>query len=178
MRFQEDSVFKLAHVLHCSTNQDYKIEDNMCCLPDSSPGLLLGLVRVIFFTIPRVSDEFKNNIIIDVGFSKCLSVPIHFRVLTSNLYKLLGKCLHSGKLLLGIESVFSNNKLTIKEISPSVEDKLLTRYNEQLKQAELYSSNCAALLESTDEMVYYEKLYMLLYIESDHRRRLLQRYTV
>ena len=172
-------MFKLAQVLHCSTNQDFKIEDNMYCLSDNRPGPLLGLMKVVFFTIPRISDEYKNDIFIDVGLSKCLSVPIHLRVLTPNLYKLLGKYSHSGNLLLATESVFHSSKLKTKERFPGLENNLLTkRYSEQLKQAKLYSNNCAALLESMDEMVYYEKLCMLLYIEGDHRRRLIQRYVV
>ena len=178
------SVFKLAQVLHCTTKQNYKIEDNMCCSPDDRPGLLLGLVKVIFYAIPRISDEYKNEILIDVGLSKCLSIPIELKVVVPNLYK-LHKCLQSGKLLLEIESVFNNSKLEIKEMYPSsgnMEDKLenkqlITEYSEQLKlkQAELYSDYCATLLESTDKTVYYEKLRTLLYLEGDHRRRMIHR---
>jgi len=60
----------------------------------------------------------------------------------------------------------------------SVEDKLLiNKYNEQLKKNEtkLYSNNCATLLESTDKTLYHEKLCTLLYLEGDHRRRLIHR---
>ena len=184
MRFNEESVFKLAQVFHCTTNQNYKIEDNMCCSPDDRPGLLLGLVKVIFYAIPRISDEYKNELLIDVGLSKCLSIPIELKVVVPNLYK-LHKCLQSGKLLLEIESVFKNSKLEIKEMPPSsgnmennLENKqLILKYSEQLKlkQAELYSDYCATLLESTDKTVYYEKLRTLLYLEGDHRRRMIHR---
>ena len=180
MRFNEESVFKMAQVLHCTTKQNYKIEENMCCSPDNKPGLLLGLVRIDFWAVPKKCDVYKNKVLIDVGLSKCLSVPLELKVVTPKLYK-LNKCLRSGKLLLEIEGVFSNNsKLELKEMSPSsisVEDKvLIQKYSEQLKQINLYSNNCATLLESTDQAVYYEKLCILLYLEGDHRRRLIQRY--
>ena len=180
MRFDEESVFKMAQVLHCK--QNYRIEENMCCSPDNKPGLLLGLVRIDFWAELKTCDKYKNEILIDVGLSKCLSVPLELKVVTPKLYK-LNKCLQSGKLLLGIKSVFSNyNKLELKEMSPStisVEDKvLIEKYREQLKQRDLYSNNCATFLESTDQTVYYEKLCTLLYLEGDHRRRLIQRYDI
>ena len=150
----------------------------MCCSPDSRPGLLLGLIKVNFSAVPNKCDEYKNEILIDVGLAKCLFIPIELKVVTPKLYK-LNKCLQSGKLLLGIESIFANSKREIKKLSPSLitsEDKvLIKKYTDQLKQTELYSSNCATLLESTDNNIYYEKLSMLLYLEGDHRRRLLQR---
>ena len=159
----------------------------MCCSPDNRPGLLLGLVKVTFYAVPRNGGEYKNKILIDVGLSKCLSIPIELRAVTPKLYKLT-KCLQSGKLLLEIESAFSNCKLEIKEMFPSsdgldneLEDKqLLIEYCKwsESKQAELYSDYCAMLLESTDKADYYEKLCMLLYLEGDHRRRLIQRYII
>lgn len=177
-------MFELTQVLHCTANQSYKIEDNTCCLLNDRPGLLLGLVKVTFCAIPRISDEYKNEILIDVGMSKCLSVPIELKAVIPKLYKLT-KCLESGKLLLEIESVFSNSKLEIKKMSPSsgsMEDnlenkQLIIKYNEQfkLKQMELYTDDCTVLLESTDKAYYYEKLRTLLYLESDYRRRLLHR---
>ena len=180
MRFDEESVFRMAQVLHCK--QNYKIEKNMCCSPDSRPGLLLGLVRIDFWAELKTCDKYKNKILIDVGLSKCLSVPLELKVVTPKLYK-LNKCLQSGKLLLDIKSVFSNyNELELKEMSPStisVADKvLIEKYREQLKQRDLYSNNCVTLLESTDQTVYYEKLCTLLYLEGDHRRRLIQRYDI
>ena len=184
MRFDEKSVFKMAQVLHCITKQNYKIpvEENMCCSPDNRPGLLLGLVRIDFWAEPKTSDKYKIRILVDVGLSKCLSIPLELKVVMPKLYK-LNKCLQSGKLLLEIESVFNNdNKLELKEMSPPssihVEDKaLIKKYSEQLnKQRDLYSNNCATLLESTDQTVYYEKLCTLLYLEGDYRRRLIQRY--
>ena len=165
---------------HCSTKQDFKIDTNMCCSPDNKPGLLLGLVKVNFWATPKRCGEYKNEILIDVGLSKCLSVPIELTVVIPKLYK-LNKCLQSGKLLVEIESIFCNSKLEIKEMFPgmssiSLEDKqLMKKYNEQLEQAELYSNNCSMLLESTNKTDYYSKLCMLLYLEGDHRRRLLQR---
>jgi len=180
VRFNEESVFKLAQVIHCTTNQDYTIEDNMCCSPDNRPGLLLGLVKVKFWALPKKCNEYKTKVLVDVGLSKCLSVPIELSIVTPKLYK-LNKCLQSGKLLLGVKSVFGNSKLEIKEMSPSpisVEDKLLIKkYSEQLSkmETELYSNNCATLLESTDKTLYYEKLCTLLYLEGDHRRRLMHR---
>ena len=176
MRFKEESVFKLAQVFHCSTNQaDFKIEDNMCCLPNNNPGLLLGLVKVNFYTIPKNADVYENEILIDVGLSKFLSIPIKLKVVTTKF----SKCVKSGKLLLDIESVFSNSKLKIKEMllsSISLEDRMvIKKYSEQLKQEDLYSNKYATLLESTDKTLYYEKLCTLLYLEGDHRRRLLQR---
>ena len=174
-------------MLHCTTNLSYKIEDNMCCSPDNRPGLLLGLVKVTFYAIPRISDEYKNKILIDIGLSKCLSVPIELRAVIPKLYKLT-KCLQSGKLLLEIESVFCKSKLEVKEMFSSsdglnndVEDrKQIIEYRKQLKmkQTELYSDCCAILLESTDKIDYYERLCTLLYLEGDHRRRLMQRYIV
>ena len=178
MRFREESVFRLEQVVHCTTKQTYKIESNMCCSPDSRPGLLLGLVKVNFSAVPNKCDEYPNEILIDVGLAKCLSIPIELKIVTPKLYK-LNKCLQSGKLLLGIESIFANSKLELKELftsSITSEDKvLIKKYTDQLKQTELYSSNCATLLESTDKNMYYEKLSMLLYLEGDHRKRLLQR---
>ena len=171
-------------MFHCTTNQNYKIEDNMCCSPDDRPGLLLGLVKIIFYAIPRITNVYRNEILIDVGLSKCLSIPIELKVVTPELYK-LNKCLESGKLLLEIESVFGNSKLEIKEMSlysGNLEDKLqnkewIIKYSEQLKlkQTELYSNNCAVLLEATDKTFYYEKLRTLLYLEGDHRRRMIHR---
>ena len=80
VRFIEESLFKLAQVFHCTcaTKHSFKIEDNMCCSPDNRPGLLLGLVKALvdFYATPRVSDEYKNEILIDVGLSKCLSIHI------------------------------------------------------------------------------------------------------
>ena len=151
----------------------------MCCSPDNRPGLLLGLVKVIFYAIPRISNEYKSEILIDVGLSKCLSFPIELKVVAPNLYK-LNKCLKSGKLLLDIESVFSNSKLEVKEMFGNLEDnkQLIINFSEQLRlqQAELYSNHGAVLLESTDQTDYYEKLRTLLYLEGDHRRRLIHRY--
>ena len=173
----------MAQVFHCTTKQNYKIEENMCCSPDNRPGLLLGLVKVIFYAIPRISNEYKNMILIDVGSSKCLSIPIELKVVAPNLYK-LNKCLQSGKLLLDIERVFNNSKLEVKEMSGNLEDKLknkqlITKFSEQLllQQTELYSDRGATLLESTDQAVYYKKLCTLLYLESDYRRRLIHRYS-
>ena len=159
----------------------------MCCSPDNRPGLLLGLVKVTFYAASRISDEYKNKILIDVGLSKCLSIPIELRAVTPKLYKLT-KCLQSGKLLLEIESVFRNSKLEVKEMFSSSDDlendmedrKLINEYCKQLrlKQTELYSDYCAILLESADKIDYYERLCTLLYLEGDHRRRLIQRYVV
>ena len=172
MKFKKESVFKLAQVLHCSTNQDFKIKDNMYCSPNNKPGLLLGVVRVDFFAIPNIVNVYENKILIDVGLGKYQSVPIELKVVTTKL----SKCLKSGKLLLDIESIFSSSKLKIKGMSSSsvsvAEKLLIKRYSEQLKQRD----NCATLLESTDQTVYYEKLCTFLYLEGDHRRRLLQRY--
>ena len=171
----------MAQVFHCTTKQNYKIEENMCCSPDNRPGLLLGLVRIDFWAVPKRCDEYKTDILVDVGLSKCLSVPLELKVVTPKLYK-LNKCSESGKLLLQVGSVFSNSKVEIKEMSPTAssisrEDKvLIKKYTEQLRQRDLYSNNCATLLESTDKTVYYEKLCTLLYLEGDHRRRLIQRY--
>ena len=174
-----DLVFRLKQVHCCLTNEDLKFEKNIYCSPDNKPGLLLGSVKVIFCVIPSNSGEYKNDILIDVGWSKCLSVPIELKVNTTKL----SECLTSGKLLLDIESVMGNSKLRIKEMphsSISLEDKqLVRRYSDQLKLKcrELYSNNCAILLESMDQTVYYEKLCMFLYLEGDYRRRLIQRYT-
>jgi len=85
--------------------QDYTIVNNMCCSPDNRPGLLLGLVKINFWALPKKYDEYKTKVLIDVGLSKCLSVPIELNITTPKLYK-LNKCLQSGKLLLGIKSVF------------------------------------------------------------------------
>ena len=172
-------MFKLAKVFHCLTNKDFRIEDNVniYCSPDHEPGLLLGLVTVIFDAVPSISGDYKNEILIDVGLSKCLSVPIELIVITTKL----SECLKSGKLLLEIKSVFGNSGLKIKEMAPnstSLGDKqLIEKYGDQLKlkQEELYSDNCATLLESTERAHYYEKLCMFLYLEGDHRRRLIQR---
>ena len=143
--------------------------------PDNRPGLLLGLVKVKFYAIPKISDVYENEILIDVGFSKFLSVPVELRVVTTKLYKFL----KSGQLLLDVKSIFSGSNL-FKEMFPSpisLEDKaLIKRYSEQLKQTKLYSDDCATLLESTDQADCYEKLCTLLYLEGDHRRRLIQRY--
>ena len=180
MKFKEDSVFKLKQVRHHYTaDKDYKNEHNRYYSPDKKPGLLLGLVEVTFCTIPSSSGEYKNEILIDVGFSKCLSVPIELKIVTTKLFE----CLKSGKLLLDTQSVMGNSKLRMKEMtqnSISLEDKqLVRRYSDQLKlkQRELYSSNCATLLESTDQTKYYEKLFMFLYLEGDYRKRLIQRYS-
>jgi len=176
-----ESVFKLEQLVHCSTNEDFTIEDNMYCSPNDEPGLLLGSVKVTFCAIPKISDEYKGEIIIDVGLSKCLSVPIELKVVSPTLYK-LNEHLQSGKLLLNTKSIFNNVKVPIKEISQSpvsFEDKeLIKKYEEGLKQAKLYSNDCANVLETTDQDFYYKKLHMLLYLEGDHRRCLLQRYTV
>ena len=165
-------------MIHCPTKQSFIIDNNICCSPDSRPGPLLGLVEVKFWAMPKKCDEYKNKVLIDVGLSKCLSVPIELTIVIPKLYK-LNKCLQSGKLLVEIESAFCGNKLEVKEMSPSPispEDKqLINKYCEQLKRTELYSSHCAILLESTDKTDYYSKLCMLLYLEGDHRRRLLQR---
>ena len=164
--------------MHCTTNQSYEIEDNMYCSSDVTPGLLLGIVKITFYAVPRISGEHTNQILIDVGLSKCLSIPVEIKVVIPELYK-LNKSLQSGKLLLEVESVLGNNKLEVKEMSPSsirVEDKVLIKqYTELLKQKDLYSNNCATLLESTDEALYYEKLRTLLYLEGDHRRRMIHR---
>ena len=175
-------MFKLAQVIHHTTEKNFtaKIDSNMCCSPDDRPGLLLGLVKVKFWAAPKSCGEYKNEILIDVGLSKCLSVPIELTIVIPKLYK-LNKCLQSGKLLLGIESAFCDNKLEVKEMFPgpssiSLEDKqLIKKYCEKLEQVELYSINCVTLLESTDETDYYTKLCTLLYLEGDHRRRLIQR---
>ena len=180
MRFKEESVFKLAQVLHCSTNQVFESEKNKWCSPDNKPGLLLGLVKVNFYAMPEISDLYENEILIDVGFKKFLSIPVKLRVVTTKL----SKCLKSGKLLLDVEGIFSGSHLRsrIKEMFPSPissEDKaLISKYSEQLKQTKLYSNDCATLLESTDQADYYEKLCTLLYLEGDHRRRLIQRYYI
>ena len=162
---------------YCTTDEDFKIGNNIYCSPDNKPGLLLGLVKVTFCALLTISGEFRNEILIDVGLSKCLSVPIKLEIFTTKL----SECLKSGKLLLDIESIMGNSKLRIKEMtqnSISLEDKQLVRkYSDQLKlrQRELYSNNCATLLESTDQTKYYEKLFMFLYLEGDYRRRLIQR---
>ena len=178
MRFKEESVFKLAQVLHCSTNQVFESEKNKWCSPDNKPGLLLGLVKVKFYAISEISDVYENKILIDVGFSKFLSVSVELRVVTTKL----SKCLKSGKLLLDIEGIFSGSNLRIKEMFPSPissEDKaLISKYSKQLKQTKLYTNDCATLLESTDQADYYKKLCTLLYLEGDHRRRLIQRYYI
>ena len=177
--FKEDSVFQLKQVRNCITDENFRIENNIYCSPDNKSGLLLGLVKVIFCAILSNSGDIKNEILIDVGLSKYLSVPIALKVITTKL----SECLKSGKLLLDIESVMGNSKLRIKEMHPnsvSLEDKqLIRRYSDQLKlrKRELYSNNCATLLESTDQTVYYDKLCMFLYLEGDYRRRLIQRYT-
>ena len=170
---------KVCH--HCTADKNHKNEHNRYYSPDKKPGLLLGLVEVTFYTIPCSSGEYENEILIDVGLSKCLSVPIELKIVTTKL----SECLKSGRLLLDIESVFENSELRIKEMtqnSISLEDKqLVRRYSDQLKlkqrSRELYSNNCATLLESTDQTKYYEKLCMFLYLEGDHRRRLIQRYS-
>ena len=158
----------------------------MCCSPDDRPGLLLGLVKVFFYAIPRISDEYKNEILIDVGLSKCLSVPIKLRAVTPKLYKLT-KYLQSESFgpLLESESIFNNCKLEIKEMSSSSgrlgedmeDEQLVMKYRKQLnlKCNQLYLDNCAMLLESTNKTDYYEKLRTLLYLEGDYRRRLIQK---
>ena len=179
MRFKEDSVFKLAQVLHCPNNEDFKIEGNIYCLPDSEPGLLLGIVKVTFCVVPRISDEYKNEILVDVGLSKCLSVPIHLKVVGPKLFK-LNKYLQSKELPLKIDSIFDDAKVKIKDMdtsSISLEDKhLIKKFHEGLKQANLYSNDSALVLESTNQDFYYEKLCMLLYLEGDQRMRLIRRY--
>lgn len=170
-------------MFHHSTKQNFPVENNMCCSPDDRPGLLLGLVKVTFCAISSISDEYKTEILIDVGLSKCLSIPVELKVVIPKLYK-LNKCLRSIKLLLEVEDVFSNSGLGIKELSPSprpisLDDRVwIKKYSEQLRQKDLYSNDCATLLESTDKDVYHEKLCMLLYLEGDHRRRLIQRYVL
>ena len=179
MKFKEDWVFKLKKVHNCTTGEVFKIENNIYCSPDNKPGLLLGLVKVTFCALLTISGEFKNKILVDVGLNKCLSVPIELKVVTTKL----SECLKSGKLLLDIESVMEDSNLRIKEMtqnSISLEDKqLVRRYSDQLKlkKRKLYSNNCATLLESTDQTKYYEKLCMFLYLQGDHRRRLIQRYS-
>ena len=78
------------------------------------------------------------------------------------------------------ESIFNNAEVQIKEMDSSgisLEDKQLVKiFHEELKQAQLYSNDCALLLESTNQDIYYIKLHMLLFIEGDYRRRLLRRY--
>ena len=178
--FKEDSVFQLKQVGNCITDENFKIENNIYCSPDNKPGLLLGLVKVTFCAILSSSGDIKNEILIDVGLSKYLSVPIKLKVVTTKL----SEYLKSEKLPLDIESVMGNGKLKIKEMpqnSISLEDKqLVRRYSDQmkLKCRELYTKNCATLLESTDQTVYYDKLSMFLYIEGDYRRRLIQRYGI
>ena len=167
-------------MLHCPSNAEFKIiEDSIYCLPDSDPGLLLGLVKVTFCALPRVTGEYINEILIDVGFSKCLSVPIELKVIDPKLFK-LNKYLQSEKLLLNNESIFNNAEVQIKEMDSSaisLEDKQLVKiFHEELQQAQLYSNDCALLLESTNQDLYYKKLHMLLFIEGDYRRRLLRRY--
>ena len=180
--FKENSVFELKQVLCCTTDEDFKIENNIYCSPDNKPGLLLGLVKVTFCAKLSNSGDIKNEILIDVGLSKYLSVPIELKVVITKL----SECLKSGQLLLNIESVMGISEVRVKEMYPnsiSLEDKLLVRrYSDQmkLKCRELYTNNCATaatLLESTDQTVYYEKLCMFLYLEGDYRRRLIQRYT-
>ena len=174
-------MFKLKQVLHCPTNEQFENEDNIYCLqlPDSHPGLLLGLVKVIFYTIPRISDGFKNEIYIDVGLSKCLSVSIELKVVDPKLLK-LNKYLQSEELLLKTKNIFSDAKVQIKSMdksSISLEDQqLIKKFHEGLKQAKLYSDDCAVVLESTDQDFYQEKLLMLLYLEGDYRRQLIRRY--
>ena len=174
-------MFKLAEVLHYSTNKDFKIEHNIFCTPDNKPGLLLGLVKVIFNAIPKTSNKYKNQILIDIGLSKCLSIPVELKVVSSKLYNLLNLCPLPEMLLLGIKSVFSNSELEIKEMSSTLDDledkQLIKKYNERMQQTELYSDNCATLLDSTDKTVFYEKLQILLCLEGDYRSRLLQRYS-
>ena len=178
---KEDTVFKLARVLHCSTNKDFKIEHNMFCTPDNKPGLLLGLVKVIFNAMPKTSNKYKNQILVDVGLSKCLSIPVALKVVSSKLYNLLNLCPQPEMLLLEIKSVFSSSELEIKEMSSTLDDledkRLIKMYSERMKQADLYSDNCATILESTDKIVFYEKLQMLLCLEGDYRSQLLQRYS-
>ena len=174
-------MFKLKQVLHCPTNEQLETEDNIYCLqlPDNHPGLLLGLVKVTFSAIPRSSDEFKNEIHIDVGLSKCLSVPIELKIVDPKLLK-LNKYLQSEELLLKTNNIFNDVKVQIVDMdksSISMEDKqLIKKFHEGLKQAKLYSDDCALVLESTDQDFYHEKLHMLLYLEGDYRRQLIRRY--
>ena len=167
-------------MLHCPTDEHFENEDSVYCLqlPDSEPGLLLGLVKVIFYAIPRIMDVYKNKILIDVGLSKCLSLPIELKVVDPKLFK-LNTFLQSEELLLKSESIFNDAKVQVKGMdksSISLEDKeLIKKFHEGLKQAKLYSDDCALMLESTDQDFYHEKLYMLLYLEGDYRRQLLRR---
>ena len=167
-------------MLHCPTDEHFKNEDSIYCfqLPDSEPGLLLGLVKVTFYAIPRIRDRYKNEIHIDVGLSKCLSVPIELKVVDPKLFN-LNKYLESEELLLKFKSVFNDAKVQIKGMdksSISLEDKeLIKKFHEGLKQAKLYSDDCALVLESTDQDFYHEKLYILLYLEGDYRRQLIRR---
>ena len=163
-------------MLHCPSNAEFKIiGDSIYCLPDRDPGLLLGLVKVTFCALPRITDEYINEILIDVGLSKCLSIPIKLKVVDPKLFK-VNKYLESEKLLLNNESIFNNAEVQIKETDSSainLEDKQLVKiFHEELKQAQLYSNDCALLLESTNQDLYYKKLHMLLFLEGDYGRQL------
>ena len=94
MRFSEESVFKLTKVFYCSTKKIYPITNNMCCVPDNKPGILLGIVKVCFSAVPNKCDEYNNEILIDVGLQKVLSIHVQLKVVTPQLYK-LNKCAYS-----------------------------------------------------------------------------------
>ncbi|XP_065891374.1 3'-5' exoribonuclease HELZ2-like isoform X2 [Dysidea avara] len=178
VRFSEESVFKLTKVFYCSTKKNFPITNNLCCAPDNKPGILLGIVKVCFSAVPNKCDEYNNEILIDVGLQKVLSIPVELKVVTPQLYK-LNKCLQSGKLYLNTKSIFSNTTLEIQEMSPSsisLEDKqLIKNFQQQLISSQLYSNDCATLLESDDQTNYYKKLSTLVCLEGDHRQRLVQR---
>ena len=162
-----------------STKNNFPITNNMCCAPDSRPGILLGIVKVYFSAVPNKCDEYNNKILIDVGLQKVLSVPVKLKVVTPQLYK-LNKCLQSGKLYLNTKSIFSDTTLETQEMSPSsisLEDKQLVKHFQQkLKSSQLYSNDCATLLESDEQINYYKKMSTLVCLEGDHRQRLVQRY--
>ena len=165
----------------CSTKKNFPITNNTCCAPDNKPGILLGIVKVCFSAVPNKCDEYNNEILIDVGLQKVLSIPVELKVVTPQLYK-LKKCLQSGKLYLNTKSIFSNTTLEIQEMSPSsisLEDKqLIKHFQQQLISSQLYSNDCTTLLESDDQTNYYKKLRTLVCLEGDHRQRLAQRYTL
>ena len=118
VRFSEESVFKLTRVFPWSTKKNFPIANNMCCAPDSRPGLLLGIVKVCFSALPNNCDDYNTDILIDVGLQKILSIPVELKVVSPQLYK-LNKCLQSGKLYLDAKSIFSDTTVEIKEMSPS-----------------------------------------------------------
>ena len=162
-----------------STKKNFPIANNMCCAPDSRPGLLLGIVKVCFSALPNNCDDYNTDILIDVGLQKILSIPVELKVVSPQLYK-LNKCLQSGKLYLNTKSIFSDTTMEIKEMSPSpisLEDKQLVKcFQQQLISSQLYSNDCATLLESDDQTNYYKQLSTLVCLEGDHRQRLVQRY--